>query len=80
MRPQRIIRSCIFWGTVDRCIGQYLGRLSMDISASLLADTWLTLGPQLTEYRPRGVFLLVEYPWTDRPTVGRDSIGSVGNI
>ena len=80
MRPQRIIRSCIFWGTVDQCIGRYLGPLSMDISASLLADAWLTLGPQLTEYRPRGVCLLVEYPWTDRPTAGRDSIGSVGNI
>ena len=80
MRPQRIIRSCTFWGTVDRCIGRYLSRLSTDILATMSADTWLTRGPQSSEYQPRGVFLLVEYLWTDRPTAGRDSIGSVCNI
>ena len=37
------IGSCIFWETVDQCIGQHLGRLSIDILATLSADTWSTL-------------------------------------
>ena len=37
------IGSCIFWGTVDLCIGQHLGRLLMDILAAMSADTQSTL-------------------------------------
>ena len=29
------IGSCIFWGTIDRCIGQHLARLSTDMMATL---------------------------------------------
>lgn len=38
-------KNCIMylWGTVDRCIGQHLGRLSIDISAGMSADTRSTL-------------------------------------
>ena len=48
-RPQKLallgklLGSCIFWGTVDRCIGRHLSQLSIDLSAAMLADTWLTL-------------------------------------
>ena len=32
-----------FWGTVDLCIGQHLGQLSIDIPATMSADTRSTL-------------------------------------
>ena len=39
----KLLGSCIFWGTVDRCIGRHLSRLSIDILAAMSADTRSTL-------------------------------------
>ena len=38
-----LLGSCIFWGTVDRCIGRHLSQLSINLSAAMLADTRSTL-------------------------------------
>ena len=76
--------SCIFRGTVDRCIGQHLGRQSINILAAMLADTRSRVCQISAEYRPisrsSGVLLSLTYWSTDRSTVGRDSISSVSTI
>ena len=76
--------SCIFRGTVDRCIGQHLGRQSINIPATMLADTRSRVHRISAEYRPisrsSGVLLSLTYWSTDRSTVGRDSISSVSTI
>ena len=76
--------SCIFQGTVDRCIGQHLGRQSINIPAAMLADTRSRVRRISAEYRPisrsSGVLLSLTYWSTDRSTVGRDSISSVSTI
>ena len=73
--------SCIFWGTVDLCIGQHLSRLLIDILTTTSADTWSRFGRISAEYRPisrlSGVFLSLAYWSTDRPTVRQDSISSM---
>ena len=76
--------SCIFRGTVDLCIGQHLGRQSINIPAAMLADTRSRVHRISAEYRPisrsSGVLLSLTYWSTDRSTVGRDSISSVSTI
>ena len=76
--------SCIFWGTFDRCIGQHLGRQSINIPAAMLADTRSRVRRISAEYRPisrsSGVLLSLTYWSTDRSTVGRNSIRSVSTI
>ena len=76
--------SCIFWGTVNQCISQHLGQLSIDIPAAMPTDTRSGVSWISAEYRPisrsSGVLLLLVYWSTDRSTVGRNSISSVSAI
>ena len=44
--------SCIFWGTVDQCIGQHLSGLSIDTPAAMPAETPSRVRRILFEYRP----------------------------
>ena len=62
---------------VDWCIGRYLGRLLIDKTAAMSVEIRSSIVRvsivSRSIYRPSGVSCRS----TDRPTVGRDSIGSV---
>ena len=58
--------------TIDRYIGRYVGRYSV---STLHRDVRRESTEYRPIYRPSDVLLLVEHRPTNRPTVGRDSIG-----
>ena len=60
------------WSTIDRYIGRYVDRY---LVSTLHRDVRRESTEYRPIYRPNDVLLLVEHRPTNRPTVGRDSIG-----